>query len=338
MSKLNRRNFVKAAVSGTAVASVAAPAIAMAGDEKKMRLRMQTYWGKEADAIFDSFTDNVKIASNKTLRIKRYPGSAIVPDAEMFSAVSKGTLDMCQGYSGYWPSKVDIAVLEAGLAGAWVSSDEATHIFKKVLLEKAREAYAEHNIHYLAPILGGAYDLLTKVPVKSLEDLKKLKIRATPSIAKILQKFDIPTVFMPASELYVGLSTGTIDGVIYGGPIEYTDMKLYEVAKHYTKLNMLSPGFIDCLLINKDKWDSLSKAQQKILELAASKHAVTEHAWLMEGNYDEKYTKNFEFAALPEADAKGLRDAATVLWEEEAKKSARNKEIVDFLKVMNSKR
>ncbi len=331
MSTMNRRNFVKTAVTGAAIAGVSAPAVVLAG-EKKMRLSMQTYWGKEADGIFKTFTDNVKVASKKSLRIKRHPGGAIVPDAEMFSAVSKGTLDMCESYSGYWPSKLDIATLESGIVGAWVSSDEAAYMFDKTLLASAREAYAEHNIHYLGAALGGGYDLLTKKPVKSLDDLKKMKIRATPSVAKVLQKFGIPTVFMPASELYVGLSTGAIDGVIYGSTLEYTTMKLFEVAKHYTTLNMLMPGFVDCILINMDKWKSLSDSQRAILEMGVAQHSTNLHNWLMGALFDPKYTSHFEFSALPASDAKRLREAAGVLWEEEAKKSARNKKIVDLFK------
>lgn len=339
MSKMNRRNFVKTALTTTAAASIAAPALA--ADDKKaktVRLRMQTYWGKEANSIFDSFTDNVKTASEKSVRIKRYPSSAIVPDAEMFSAVSKGTIDMCEGYGGYWPGKIDIATLEGGIIGAWVSADEAQYALRKGLLEAAREAYAEHNIYYLGAVLGGGFDLLTKKPVKSLDDLKNMKIRATPSVAKVLQQFDIPTVFMPSSELYVGLSTGAIDGVIYGSPIEYTGMKLYEVAKNYTSLNMLMPGFNDNVLINLDKWKSLSDAQRKIIELAFAEHATNLHNWLVEGFYEEEYTKHFEFSKLPEAEAKRLRDAATTLWEEEAKKSERNKKVVDLLKSIAEKR
>lgn len=104
MSKLNRRNFVKSAVAGAAVATTL-PTIAAAQDKETIRLRLQSYWGKEADAQFDAYTDNVKAATGDGIRIKRYTGGAIVPDEEMLSAVSKGTLDMCHSYAGYWPGK-----------------------------------------------------------------------------------------------------------------------------------------------------------------------------------------------------------------------------------------
>lgn len=335
---LNRRHFVKTAVAGATAASLAAPSLVKAEEKKTVRLRMQTYWGKEADEAFKTFTDNIKIASEDSLKIKRYPGGAIVPDAELLQAVSKGTLDMCESYGGYWPGKIDIATIESGIAGAWTSSDEATYLFRQGLLDLTREAYAEQNVHYIGGVLGGAYDLLTKKPINSLDDLKTMKIRATPSVAKILQQFDIPTVFMPASELYVGLSTGTIDGVIYGGPIEYTGMKLFEVAKHYTALNMLSPGFVDCVLINKDKWASLSASQQKIIEMGVAQHADNLHAWMMSGSFDPEYRQHFEFGSLPAADSQRLRDAAQVLWAAEAEKSERNKKAIAILEALANSR
>ncbi len=331
-NKLNRRNFVKTAIAGAAATSLAVPTLASAGDKKKLKLKMQTYWGKEANKPFKTFTDNVKVATNKGIKIKRYPGSAIVPDAEMLEAVSKGTLDLCEGYGGYWPGKVDMALIEGGMPGAWVDYDQARYIYNAGLKDLVSEAYAEKNIKFLAAVMGGPFDLLTKKPVKSLEDLKKMKIRATPSMAKILQKFDIPTVFLPGSELYIALSTGKIDGAIYGGPMEYVGMKLYETAKYYTKLNVLKPGYVDNVLMNMDTWKSLSEEDQKIMQLAADVHAEQMHAYIMSASFDPKYTSKFEFSELPAEESKKLREASQVLWEEEAKKSERTKKAVDILK------
>jgi TRAP-type C4-dicarboxylate transport system substrate-binding protein len=180
--------------------------------------------------------------------------------------------------------------------------------------------------------MGGPFDLLTKEPVNSLEDLKQMKIRATPSISKILQQFEIPTVFLPGSELYVGLSTGTIDGVIYAGTNEYLSMKLYEAAKHYTSLNMVSPGYTDEILVNMDKWKSLTDEQRKCIELAFAKHATKMHTWMVSGSIDASATGHFVMSALPPEDSARLRKAAEVIWEEEAAKSERNKKAIDILK------
>lgn len=333
---MNRRKFVKTAVGGSAVAALAAPSLASAA--KTTRLRFQSYWGKEAQHLYKQLSEDVKVASDGSLKIKWYPGGSIVPDAEMLTAVSADTLDMAQGFGSYWPGKVDMAMLESGVAASWTTYDEAQYLFKNTLTDLAREAYAEQGVYYLGPMLGGAYDLLTTKPIKSLDDLKTMKIRATPMVAKVLERFDVPTVFMPASELYVGLSTGTIDGCIYGGPVEYYGLKLYEVAKYYTTLDMLHPGFSDCMLVNLESWNALTPANQKILQLAVDKHCEAQHAWLMGASFDPEYSSKFEFSRLSAEDSRKLRESAQNLWEEEAKKSERTKKAVDALKQIANSR
>jgi TRAP-type mannitol/chloroaromatic compound transport system substrate-binding protein len=328
---VKRRDLIKAIATGVAVAPLALTSTAaIAGPS--VRLRMQTLYGTETDDLYKEFAKDVKTCSNKTVRIMRFRGSELVPNDQMLEAVSKGTLDMCQGYAGYWAGQLDIAKIESGIPGAWTSYDEAMYLHQsKGLGDLIREAYEEKGVHYLGPVFGGPYDLLTTKPVKSLADLKKMKIRATATVAGILEKFDIPTVYLPSQELYIALSTGAIDGVIYGGSLEYKALKLHEAAKHYTYLNMINPGYADGMLINKKKWDSLSEDQQKVLELATAKHATNMHAWNVNGCLDVNGEGIFEFASLPEADSNALTAAAMDIWKDEAKKSPRNAKAVEAL-------
>ncbi|MDO6563351.1 TRAP transporter substrate-binding protein DctP [Amphritea sp. 1_MG-2023] len=328
---MKRRDLLKAAATGIAAAPLALSSTsAHAGDN--VRLRMQTLYGTETDDLYKAFTNDVKAVSNKSVRIQRFRGSELVPNDQMLDAVSKGTLDMCQGYAGYWAGQLDIGKIESGIPGAWASYDEAIYLHQaKGLTALLEEAYADKGVKYLGPVFGGPYDLLTTKPVNSLEDLKKLKIRATATVAGILEKFDIPTVYLPSQELYVALSTGAIDGVIYGGSLEYKALKLHESAKYYTYLNMINPGYADGMLINLKKWESLSADQQKAIELATAKHAVNMHAWNVNGCLDVNAEGIFEFSSLPEADSKALTTAAMDVWKEEATKSPRNAKAIDAI-------
>ncbi len=328
---MKRRDLLKAAATGIAAAPLALSATsAHAGD--KVNLRMQTLYGTETDDLYKAFANDIKTSSNKSVRITRFRGSELVPNDQMLDAVSKGTLDMCQGYGGYWAGQLDIAKIESGIPGAWTSFDEAMYLHQtKGLGDLLTEAYAEKGVHYLGPVFGGPYDLLTTKPVKSLDDLKNMKIRATATVAAILEKFGIPTVYLPSQELYIALSTGAIDGVIYGGSLEYRALKLHEAAKHYTYLNMINPGYADGMLINKKKWDSLAPDQQKVIELATAKHATNMHAWNVNGCLDVNAEGIFEFASLPAEDSKALTVAAMDIWAEEGKKSARNAKAIEAI-------
>ena len=104
---MKRRDLLKAAATGIAAAPLAlSSTTAKAGDT--VRLRMQTLYGTETDDLYKMFANDVKTVSNTSVRIQRFRGSELVPNDQILASVSKGTLDMCQGYAGYWAGRVDL--------------------------------------------------------------------------------------------------------------------------------------------------------------------------------------------------------------------------------------
>ncbi len=317
-------------------AMVAATVLATSASADTTRLRFHTYYGTELDPITKKLRDTVKEMSGGDLRIQVFRGGELIASDQFADAVAKGTVDLVQGTGGYWSGQIDIGNIEAGLPGAWASVDEARALFEQPEVEALlTEAYADAGTVFLGKGYGHSYDLLTAEPVATLEDLKTRKIRATSAVAKVLQSFDIPTVYLPAQELYIGLSTGVIDGAIYGGPVEYEQLKLNEPAKHYTYMNLLMPGWTDTYLANPDSWNALSDEHKDILRTALAQYAEDIHQWLAEGNASVP-EGTFEYATLPEADSLALTKAAQAVWEEEAARSERNRALVDAL-IANAK-
>ena len=199
----------RVAIAAIATASLGLASVAAA---ETTRLRMQSYYGTEIDHLVDKLRDTVKEKSDGDLRIQFFRGGELVSTDQMLDAVKSGTLDLVQGTGGYWSGQVDIGNIDIGLPGSWTSLEEAKALFEsEEVVQILNEAYDEAGVHFLQKGYGHDYDLLTKEPVTSLEDLKSRKIRATSAVAKVLEKFGIPTVFLPAQELYIGLSTGVID-------------------------------------------------------------------------------------------------------------------------------
>ncbi|XKE45190.1 TRAP transporter substrate-binding protein [Halomonas organivorans] len=319
-------------------ASLAALVASSATLADTTRIRFHTFYGTEMDEIAEKMQDRVREASDGELRIHYFRGGELVDSDQFVDAVSRGSIDVAYGVGSYWPGQVDLGNIEAGLPGAWTSTEEARAIFEEQGLDELLEqAYAEKGVVLLGHGYGSNYDLLTKEPVSSLEDLQSMKIRATGQMARVLQAFDIPTVYLPAQELYVGLSTGVIDGAIYGGPVEYEQLKLNEAAEHYTFLNMLNPGWTETAIVNQSTWEGLSEAHQQILREAVEQYASDIHAWLEEGNQRIiEEGEMFQFASLPAEDSRRLTEAAQAVWQEEAEKSERNARAIEIL-VENAK-
>lgn len=322
--------FVKSALATSVAASIVATQFAYADN---VRLRMHTFYGTEVDHIAADLRERVSEASDGSIRIQFFRGGELVDSDQFVDSVARGTIDIGHGVGSYWPGTVQIGTVEGGLPGAWVNVEEARDIFaNQGLDELISEAYAEQGVTMIGRGFGSDYGLLTREPVESLEDLQNMRIRATSSIATVLDKFDIPTTFLPGEELYVGLSTGVIDGAVYGGPVEYEQLKLHEVAEHYTDINLLNPGWTEIAFINPRTWEGMSEEQQQILTEAIDQYLLDVHDWLEEGNQriiDEGTL--FQFATLPEEDSRRLAEAALPIWEEEAARSERNAQAIDIL-------
>ncbi|SLN67425.1 TRAP transporter substrate-binding protein [Ruegeria meonggei] len=333
---MNFKLISRRTVFGTMAGAVAAACLGAAASADTVRLRFHTYFGTEIDDIAKEFRDAVKDRTDGEVRIQYFRGGELVPSDQLVDAVAKGTIDMAHGVGSYWSGQVDIGNIETGLPGAWTTIEEAKEVLGRPEAQALlTEAYAEAGTVFLGKSYGSDYDLLTKEPITSLDDLKNFKIRATSNVAKVLQQFDIPTVSLPGQELYVGLSTGVIDGVIYGSAVDYHHLKLNESAKHYTRLNMLTPGWTETYLANPDTWAKLSDEQRTIVEEELANFAANVEAWLNDGN--KSFPDDiFEFSTLPAEDTKALTEAAQSVWAEEAGRSERNQKLIDLI-VANAK-
>lgn len=328
---MKRRKFFGVIATCAALTCTLVQSNAFAAD--KTRLRFQTYYGTEMDSVTKQFVKNVKEWSNGELRIQLFRGGDLVSNDGIFEAVSKGTLDMGHGVSAYWSGQVDMGNLETGIPGAWASVSEAKDIFlNQGFSDLVKESYAEHGVYHVTNGFGGRYDLLTKEPVQRLDDLKNMKIRASTQAAAVLKELDIPSVNLPAQELYVGLSTGVIDGVIYGGPFDYEALKLHETARHYTTLNMLTPGWTETYMVNQKKWDSLSKSHQDILTRAYDQMADEISLVLANGDKEILAKNLFEMNALSPEDSGRLTQAAQNVWNKEGARSDRTAKAVAILR------
>lgn len=101
-----------------------------------------------------------------------------------------------------------------------------------------------------------------KREVKRPEDLKGLKIRVMqdPIFVDSMNAMGGMSVAMGLSELYFALEQGVLDG-ISTGPQFLTSMKIHEIAKFYTPVNMHATPLM--FIMNLNFWKSLPTDIQK---------------------------------------------------------------------------
>lgn len=125
-----------------------------------------------------------------------------------------------------------------------------------------------HGMVGLAFYDSGSRSFYTKVPIRSMADLKGLKIRVQQSdvwvaMMKLLGANPTP---MPTGEVFTGLKTGLIDGAENNWPT-YQSSHVYEVAKYFTlSEHSMAP---DVLLMSKRAYDALSPEEKTLVRKAA---------------------------------------------------------------------
>lgn len=126
------------------------------------------------------------------------------------------------------------------------------------------EQWAKYNQVHLGAMADGSYHLITKEPIKTLDDLKGMKLLAGGAVATWLEGTGAVAVGAAFPEFYNAISTGVADGAVMtiNGMLPF---KIHEVAPHITLVNMGGP-ITGSLTMNKDTFDSLPADVQGVLK------------------------------------------------------------------------
>lgn len=315
-----------------ALASVGAAQAA----EKVIKWRCQTFEPPTETYMAKDTMAAIERASGGRLKIDVFAGGEIVPSPEILKSVSGGMIEMGMGFGGYWPARVDVANLESGPPMSWNNLQEAFDVFFcRGLLDVIREGYKETGVVWW-PKFASLYNLISTKPVKSLADMKGMKIRVAGPTALLLKSVGVATTFLPFEEVYMGMATGTIDGAIMGPLFTYKNMKMQEVAKYYSDFAFMLP--VVNVMVNQKAFDKLPPDLQEIVELAMFRNTFMVHKEHISAEYKirQELVKQgkLTITTLDPASIKELRKAAIPVWDAEAKKSPRAAKAMELITQM----
>lgn len=101
-------------------------------------------------------------------------------------------------------------------------------------------------------------------PVRSLADLRGLRLRAPSELLAVLDRLGVDPVNMPMGEVYSALAKGVIDGVV--APADtFAALHFAEVAKHFNTL-AVPRGAYPARAMGLARWQRLNEGERRILE------------------------------------------------------------------------
>jgi TRAP-type transport system periplasmic protein len=215
---------------------------------------------------------NKKLAGK--VELTQYVGGTLLTAPKMATGVATGIADIgfshCAYSRGRFPV-MEIVELPLGFPSSYVATHVANEFYDK-FKPKEWDAY---KVLFFTSSPVNVVQTLNK-PVKTLEDMKGLKLRATGRIADITQALGGVPMPVEIVDLYESLKRGVAEGA-YLTMETFKGFKTGELLKYCTESWKLGSVFAFYLVMNKDKWDTLSPDIQKVL-LEVSKKYIEEYA------------------------------------------------------------
>jgi TRAP-type C4-dicarboxylate transport system substrate-binding protein len=297
---MRRRDFTKTmllAGAGAAIAAAGPARKAAAAPEFSWRMAVLYPRGVSFGPVYQSFADRVKAMSNGRIEIQVVFDGEGVGATEILSATRTGLIEMGCPYPALHAGELPAGVVELGLPGAPTQLNQLLALFYEGgWLAAVRKAYASQNCFYLAPMFQPGVYIITNREVKTLDDLKGLKLRSPGGYGKFVAALGVAPVTMAFAEVYTSLATKVIDGCASSNLIDYRDGKFYEVAKYLYPVPMTGAQ-VAGVIINNDAWAKLPDDLKAILEVGGVWH----------GEQHANKSTVWEQAALKEMVSKGLQ-------------------------------
>jgi TRAP-type C4-dicarboxylate transport system substrate-binding protein len=187
----------------------------------KLRMASQnpeTSWGHTSAVA--PWAEQVNKATNGQVEVQVYAGQTLCKGNDTWEATKAGIADIGWCFHGYWPGLTPLADVVSLPALPFKTAEEGSELFWK-LYEKFPAIQQEFaDVKVLCLYTSDPYLLITRdKQVKTLEDLKGLKIRAAggPPTDQIKALGGVP-MLIPMPDNYLSLQKGVIDGM--GAPWE----------------------------------------------------------------------------------------------------------------------
>ena len=281
----------------------------------------------------------VEKRTNGKVAVQTFPGGTLLKAKAMMDGVINGVADIGCLCMAYQPGRFKITnatALPLGLPNSEVASLTLWDLYEKY------QPKPFQKVKVLTMFTTAPSNIMSKIPIKNLEDLKGVPLRASGGAAQILKAWGATRVGMPMPETPEALQKGVVKGLFSSLEV-MKDFKFAEMCKFVTMTQV--PVYPFAVVMNMDKWNSLPKDVQKVFDDLR----VEQTKWT--GNYMDNHVKEAMdwsvktqgvtvFDLSPEQKAKwdGLLEPITAKWiKDNAAKGLPAQAIVDDIRAFAKK-
>ena len=267
-----------------------------------------------ADQAWMAFVER---RSGGTLRVRPSWSGALLSSDHSMVELRHGVADVGLITPIYVKGGAHLIRVQSGFYAGIEAIDQQTALYRCMAASHPQFGEELDGLVVLALQGGSLPGIITRErPVRTLADLRGLRIRAPTELLSVLRHLGADPVNMPMGEVYSALAKGVLDGVI-APPDTFRALHFAEVAHHYSALEV-PRGAYPARAMGAERWARLSAEHRALL---AQSTAVWEAAMAREiraaatAGIEEAVAKRVSFHRIAPSDQQAfdalyLRDAA----------------------------
>ena len=237
------------------------PAPAPTQPPKAIRWTMQTAFpaADPQHLLGKTIGDAISKAAGGRLIIDVKTGGEVVPAADEFDGLRTGSLDLGYSCAMYYKKFHSASPLLGSVSGGLTSIQRMLWYQFGGGIELANELSNKFGSTYLGYIAlpGEDWGYTKGIELKTVADLKKLKMRTAGDGGEILSRLGAATVFMPGGEIYESMKRGVVNSFEYGAPKEAFDNGFHEVFDYLYQSLSRAPSDENSVAVRTESFNAL---------------------------------------------------------------------------------
>lgn len=318
---MTRRSLAAALALGAGLTT----AVPQASAQHTWKLQAEWGGGPLMELGAKAFADRIKLLTEGRINVEVLPVGTLAKGLQARAAVAKGVAEACHTWMGYDWGKDKTTVLFGGFSGSMDTERMLHWIYEAGGLDLWRKFNEEKFDIISFPLFARTAEafLHSRKPVKTMEDLKGLKLRTAGAWLEISKSMGAASVTTPGPETFPMLERGAIDATEWGTLYENISMGFHKIAKYVIIPGVHQPTAPFELCINREAWAKISDKDKNLVEMAAK--MVTLESWMRVGQEDAKALKFYKDAGNEiielSAEVQRATKETSIKWAEEQAKT-----------------
>lgn len=299
-----KKRMLAMSMAGIMAASIAlcGSMTAMADDQLVLSWNEVNGEGYGATEGAKAFKEKLEEVSDGAMSIELYTNGTLGDEKESMQGIQMGTLDIFRGNASSLPNYGAEKIGMTGLPFMFKDMEQFEEMANSSLGQELLDSVDEADCGYVALawlvegprqmfITPDTYEKLGSPSEFTLDMMEGLKIRVpeTDLMVNTMSALGASATPIAYAELYTSLQSGVVDGA-ENGVTSYVSNSFNEVAPYFiTDAHTFGCGVI---LMNKDKWNSLSEEQQGWMKEAAA--AASDACYEFNKNQEQEVFDSFE--------------------------------------------